>query len=110
MRMALLEAYLNVKETVIAHGFGTELSWQEERRLEGIDERDFLSEGAWVILASGMREAVVRTRFPRVARAFLGFRSAATIVRRSEQCRALAFSAFRHQGKIDAICELITRV
>lgn len=98
--------YLEAKEHVILQGYSAEIDWQHEVRLESIDETKFLSEAAWVILCSGMREAVVRKHFHRFSEAFLWWESADAIVASKEVCRQAALRCFHHQGKVDAVLRL----
>lgn len=106
----LLRAYLTAKASVIEAGFADEIDWQDDVSFAEIQESDFLREGAWVILSSGMRESVVRRRFPHISEAFLNWASAATIVQQRESCRHRALAIFNHSGKIDAIIDLADQV
>lgn len=99
----LASLYMAVKERVIDAGFADEIDWQDEVTLDELDETSFLRESAWVILSSGMREVVVRTKFPAFSRAFLDWVSARAISRHSDHCRRSALSVFGHEGKVDAI-------
>lgn len=99
----LVDRYLSAKETVVRSGFAAEIDWQDQRRLEKVTEAMFLRETAWVILSSGMREAVIRQRFSDISLAFLNWISANEIVRHSRQCKQKAIAVFQHVRKIDAI-------
>ena len=66
----MAERYLEAKETIIDLGFAEEIDWQENLDFSKIWESDFLREMAWVILSSGLREAVIRNKFPEISRAF----------------------------------------
>ncbi len=101
-RRAALEFYVGAKEYVVRAGFGREIDWQEELRLENVDERQMLREQAWVVLSSGMREAVVARLFERVSHAFCDW-DAEAIQENSAQCTARALAAFCHPGKMNAI-------
>lgn len=70
---------------------------------EAATESDFLREYAWVTLCCGMKERVVRTKFPFVSHAFYDWRSASIIVQRKDRCQRLALVHFRHPGKIGSI-------
>ncbi len=108
----LVEGYLRALLTVVESGFGYEIDWQEQCRLDRITESVFLQEAAWVILSAGMREQVVRQRFPRVAEAFLNWSSAEDILRVKDQCSRSALAAFNHPAKISAItwvAEMVAR-
>jgi len=99
-------AYMIAKEKVIERGYAHEIDWQESLSLYDLSESDFLRESAWVILSSGMRETVVRRKFPEISRAFCGWESAWRIVTRKYDCRDSALSYFNSPKKIDSIIEI----
>lgn len=106
----LIDAYLDARDKVVAEGYGSEIDWQESRSTATLSESEFLREFAWVVLSSGMRETVVRGVFPRIADAFLGWRSAAVLVARESSCRRRAIRVYNHGPKIDAILSTARRV
>ena len=103
---ALLDVYLTAKEAVVARGFAWEIDWQAERRLDRIDESEFLRESAWTVLSAGFRETVVRRLFPPICDAFLGLKSAAVIQANRVGCRRAALRVFNNHRKIDAIVDI----
>lgn len=103
---ALLDVYLTAKEAVVARGFAWEIDWQAERRLDRIDESEFLRESAWTVLSAGFRETVVRRLFVPICDAFLGLQSAAVIQANRIGCRRAALEVFNNQRKIDAILDI----
>lgn len=107
---ALIAAYLTAKNHVIRRGFGPEIQWQNTRCLSLLEESEFLQEAAWVILCSGMREAVIRRLFDRMSSAFLNWKSAAVISRNRRVCESRAISIFNHPRKIAAIGSVCERV
>lgn len=107
---ALVDAYLTAKEYVILNGFAAEIDWQENLRFGHIDEAGFLREAAWVVLSSGMRESVVRSKFALLSEAFRQWKSASEIIRHRATCEAAALVVFAHRPKIMAICEIAKRV
>jgi hypothetical protein len=107
---SLISAYLDAKDYVIASGYAAELDWQEERRLADVSESIFLREAAWVILASGMSDLVVRCKFPLISKAFFNWANANQIVARRVSCRKTALQVFRHEGKIDAILGIASMI
>lgn len=107
---ALLDAYLTAKEAVIARGFAWEIDWQTERRLDRIDESEFLRESAWTVLSAGFREAVVRKLFVPICDAFLGMRSAALIQANRARCRRAALKVFNNRRKVNAILDIASIV
>jgi hypothetical protein len=109
-RRAALEFYVGAKERVVRAGFGWQIDWQEQLTLERVDERHVLREQAWVVLSSGMREAVVAGLFDRVSRAFFDWEADA-IQKNPTRCVARALAAFSHPGKMTAIaanCAMFT--
>ncbi|MFZ2147698.1 MAG: hypothetical protein WAV28_10815 [Sedimentisphaerales bacterium] len=107
---SLISAYLDVKDYVIAAGYAAEIDWQEERRLSDITECAFLREAAWVILASGISELVVRCRFPQISKVFFNWASANKIIKGKVLCRINALQVFHHERKIDAILKIASLV
>jgi hypothetical protein len=107
---ALARAYLHAKRLVLNAGFGHEIVWQRSRPKEDISESAFLREAAWVILSTGMRESVVRRKFPAISDSFLKWQSAAAINRCSNNCYHSALRHFGHQKKIGAICTMAAMV
>ena len=106
----IVEIYMKVKEAVIEKGFAAEIDWQDGIRFSQTSESDFLREAAWVVLSSGMRETVIRQKFPAISEAFFFWRSASHIVRKLEQCRARALAIFRHRQKIKAIITIAEQI
>jgi hypothetical protein len=99
----LAYAYTKAKLRVLTSSFGPEIIWQKNVRPEELTEAVLLRESAWVIISSGMRESVVRRKFPQIAAAFLNWTSARQIVRHRKECVRTALRHFHHEGKIDAI-------
>jgi len=108
--MMLADLYLRVKAEVIDAGFASEIDWQDCVGRSPYTETDLLREAAWVILSSGMREAVIRRKFPGVSNAFLNWKSADAIVRSSAKCRQRALRVFRHRPKVAAIIAVARRI
>ncbi len=105
-----LETFYNfAKEVVVKAGYESEIEWQASKRFESVSETDFLGELAWVILASGMKESVVRVRFPGVESSFFGW-DATEILKHGEACVWSALNSFGHEGKIYAILEGVEKV
>lgn len=103
-------AYFQAKRYVIANGYGPEIDWQSELSISTLSEPTFLREGAWVILAAGISEQVVRSRFDAVSKAFFEWSSAKLILTHWQQCCDSAMRAFGHRRKIEAIGRLAERV
>lgn len=99
----LKDAFVFVRGFVAEQGFSDEIEWQESVSLDSLTERTFLQEYAWVVLASGMREAVVRKKFQLVAQCFYSWASGERIASNAESCVEAAMQVFRHERKLRAI-------
>lgn len=99
------EAFLFALTFVGQHGFSYEVEWQNSVSLNNLTEQDFLREYAWVVLACGMREAVVRGKFSAISECFCSWRSAYEITCNSERCVQAALKVYRHEPKIRAIAD-----
>ncbi len=102
--------YNAIKSDVIRAGFQHEIDWQASRHYDALMESDFLREVAWVVLASGMKEKVIRAKFPDIQKAFLGLTSAKSISENREKCITDALKIFGHKGKISAIATAAEKV
>lgn len=106
----LSKAYYIAKSVVIDEGFAWEIDWQYAVSLNKLDEPIFLGEAAWVILNSGMRESVVKRKFPGVSQAFFDWQSSQLIMTYADTCRMNALRYFRHTAKIEAILTIAKHV
>jgi hypothetical protein len=106
----LAKAYLNSKQMVLAAGFGDEIIWQKNLRLDAFTEHELLRETAWVILSAGMREAVIRKKFPEISEAFFLWKSARVISDHASVCESTALKTFNHRKKIGAIIDVARRI
>jgi len=102
--MSLVNDYYTIKGRVIEAGYGDEINWQADRRLEDVDEVMFLNELAWVILCSGMRVAVIQKKFPAIREAFLYF-DAGAVAQHHECVQEEALKIFNSKSKIGAIIQ-----
>jgi len=100
---ALRSAYATAKRAVIEAGYGPEIDWQRSLNFKDVTESDLLREHAWVVLSCGMRESVVRRKFPAISGCFENWESAEMIATRACLCRQRALAHFNHPGKIDAM-------
>ena len=108
--LLLVSAYLTAKEAVITSGFASEVDWQHDLCLAALSESYFLREAAWVVLSAGMKESVIRRKFPEITTAFLDWRDARSIVRRRKRCKRIAMEAFSNERKISAILDIAAEV
>jgi len=99
----LVRGYIDAKLAVLAAGFGPEIVWQRSRPATSLTEAALLREAAWVILSAGMRETVVRSKFPSISTCFFNWESAARIATSRQDCVNAALIHFRHQPKVLAI-------
>jgi len=109
-RFNLEKAYNKVKSFVINAGFQNEVEWQSGLNFNNFTETDFLREGAWVILNSGMRESVIRKYFPKLSFCFFEWEAASKIDESQIFCYENAIEIFNNAHKISAIINMSTRV
>jgi len=102
----LIDFYLLAKGVVVGEGFQDEIEWQDSVRFSDLEETVFLEEAAWVVLSSGMRESVIRAKFPALSRAFHDWSSAIEITENASSCRRSASQVFRHPAKINSIVKI----
>jgi hypothetical protein len=98
--------YLIAKERLIEAGYSAEIDRHDDLRISEVTEQQFLQESAWVILCTGMREAVIRRLFGPISSAFFRWTSASEIYRCAAQCRDDALALFRNARKIDGILSI----
>lgn len=87
-------------------GLEKELAWQRSTCFASFTETDLLREGAWVILCTGFREAIVRQIFDHISLSFCDWESAELIVGQSSLCRQAALASFRNNRKLTALCRM----
>jgi hypothetical protein len=104
------KAYDKVKTFVINSGYQNEVKWQANISYDDVTESDFLREGAWVILNSGMRESVIRKHFLNLSFCFFEWESAKKIMESKEFCNEAALNIFNNKRKILAIIDMSARV
>jgi len=109
-RIKIVDLYLKAKEAIIKEGFAEEVDWQNDIQFSQINESYFLKEAAWVVLSSGMKESVIRKKFPSVSTAFYYWRSSKRIVKNRKKCRMRALMVFRHEQKINAIINIAKKI
>jgi len=106
----LMLKYQLAKTIVQQEGFQDEISWQSNLCFDNLDESSFLRETAWVILASGMREAIIRNRFEAISGCFFHWSSAQVITDYREKCELSALKIFNNRQKISAILNAAEQV
>ena len=106
----MLDCYRQVKTFVTNCGYENEIKWQDKVRFNDISESDFLREIAWVILCSGMREAVVRKYFRDISFCFLEWESSEKIVEMRDYCIENAGNYFGHFKKLEAIVSAAEKI
>ena len=92
--------YLDIKERLLADGFAPKLIGRRTFTFARCTESEFLQEAAWVVLNSGMRESVIREKFPAISDCFLNWQSATMISDKRKSCRSRALRLFGHERKI----------
>jgi hypothetical protein len=105
-RSATVAFYRAAQELVRASGFAPEVEWFSKGISRQVTAQDFMRESAWVILCSGFREEVVRTRFDYISLCFWDFTSARRIARDAENCVTLAMERFANRPKLLGIAQI----
>jgi hypothetical protein len=100
-----LEIYREAKEIIQRSEFRAEVVWQATRETNHFTESDLLRESAWVILCSGFKESVIRSRFPFISTCFCNWESCDSICDCAQLCRVTALSCFGNERKIQAILD-----
>lgn len=109
-KFGLADAYLKAKIYVLNSGFDYEVQWQDNIRFDRINEAVFLKEAAWVILSSGMKESVVKAKFPGFSSAFYDFASANVIIKNRKNCLKNSVKHFNNIKKINAIIDIANEI
>lgn len=107
---SLAIAYYNAKTHVISNGYAPEIDWQDDLCFNEVTEQDFLKEIAWVVLASGMSDKVIRSVFPKMTNAFYNWESAEFIIENKRKIKRNALKVFNYEKKIDAILNISNTV
>ncbi len=107
LEYSIIEKYLEIKETVIANGYEYEIEWQEDIKIQDINENAFLKEYVWVILSSGFKERVVRRIFKDISEIFNSWSEISYLNTIKDNCKDAALRVFNNKSKIDSICEMI---
>lgn len=110
LEVDLGKAYNYAKSYISRLGFENEIKWQNDLRFDEIEESDFLREGAWVILCSGMKESIIRKYFDEISICFFEWESAEKIVEAKNFCYEYALNIFNNPRKISAIIDMAARV
>jgi hypothetical protein len=106
---SLVTMYLNFKQKIIASGYAHEIDWQNEKKINSLDEVELIKEFAWVILSSGMREIIIRRLFPMITDAFCNW-NIKSIVCNKRQCINDAMNVFANNKKINAIIQIAENI
>lgn len=104
----LAKRYLEAKAAVLMAGFAEEIVLQENAGSVPLTESRLLEEHAWVTISTGMREAIVRRKFPMISSCFFEWQSAALIHESALSCFHAAVRVFNHPQKIQAIIDTAT--
>lgn len=109
-QLNLEKAYSEVKTYVLNSGYQNEVEWQAKINFGDVEESDFLREGAWVILNSGMKESVIRKYFRELSFCFFEWESARKINESRMFCYEAAIDIFNNDRKISAILDMSERL
>jgi hypothetical protein len=99
----LVHAYLAAKRSVVDSGYAHEIAWQAATG--PLTPQRFVQEAAWVILCTGMSEAVVGRLFPQFIEQ-LGALSPDWLALHAPTARKRALRIFSHERKIESILHI----
>jgi hypothetical protein len=103
----IAEGYFFAKNYVIKKGFADEIDWQETLAFTHLTGSKFLEQYAWVVLASGMNDRVVRKVFPRIRRILDNFNYNNLLIDDKKRLHNQCLAVLNHPGKIKAIIETL---
>lgn len=110
MSNKLVSKYSFIKTHLIECGFEEEINWQANVSFNELNESIFLREIAWVILSSGMKEAVIRNIFGKISECFYNWISSKLIAKNKDKCFRNAIKHFNNENKISAIIFAAERI
>jgi hypothetical protein len=92
------------------NGYQNQINWfQNLNPVSQVSDRDFLDELAWCVFNSGMREQVIRKKWPLLRPAFCDF-VAANIIQNETAVFQGAMAIFGYAGKVNAVITAAKRV
>jgi hypothetical protein len=97
------EFYIDAKRILIAMGLSHEIDWQYQASTKVVNESTFMSEYAWVVLNSGMRESVIAKRFRRILDLFRHFSDLEHILDNELCIRESMCLLFNNKAKMNSI-------
>lgn len=105
-----VEVFRKAEQFVRRNGFASEIDWCDNRpSFADIDERRFLTEYAWVVFNSGMRNKVIEDKWVSLTSAFQLF-IPFMVSRFSEQVREKALAIFGNHKKVDAVIKTAKKI
>ncbi|HEV8286869.1 MAG TPA: hypothetical protein VGQ09_21315 [Chitinophagaceae bacterium] len=99
----LLRYYYNAKQTVYNNGYFHEIYWHEKIDIKNISNQVFLSEYAWVVLSSGMKESIIKNKFSLLSQVFYNWSDTLLIHKKQRELKIKALKVFNHSAKISAL-------
>lgn len=106
----LTNKYFEIKELIYGLGYRKESEWQGYIEFNKLNEKEFLTESAWVILSTGMKETIIRKYFPKISDIFFNWESSELIYKNRTICKKNALKIFNHKQKISAIINISFKV
>lgn len=106
----LAHGYYFAKNYVISKGYAYEIDWQDSVSFDELTEQKFLKEFAWVVIASGLSDHVVRRIFPLIKKCLFDFASTQEIFNNRDKCYKACLAVFNHPGKVGAIFSIVNYI
>lgn len=105
-----LSLFAEAERFVIERGFSRDIEWCENLPpFQFVSATAFLREYAWVVLNSGMRNAVIRAKWNDISKAFKDWHIR-TIVADKDTVLSEALQVFRYRKKMKAILEVAEKL
>jgi len=105
MNNSLATSYPFIKQIVIEEGYQNEIEWQKNINFDDIDRKYLIREIAWVILSSGMKEAIIKKIFSKISTLFNNWDGPEKIIENKNYYYNKGLKIFNNPKKIKAILD-----
>lgn len=105
--VALVEAYLFAKKSIIKHGYFSEIEWQHNRDYNNITYRELIDEATWVILSAGLNYNVVSRKFLSISKLLAQIEEVEKLATHRKKVKKTILTLFNNNKKVDAIFAFI---
>ena len=108
--MDVVSLFVFAEKFVRDKGYGWEIDWCDKRpSFDTVDAQRFLSEFAWVVYNSGMKNSVIESKWAGLTKAYEDF-DADMIVRSESKVRSSVLGIFGNRRKLDSVIRVAKMV